>query len=130
LEFDEREERCIIGEEEAIWALRFVLPYINEVLIKIKALFSGDPSTTMKVSRAPPKFSALCFFCFFFLPQNMKFLKVVKQMWANGQLAVLLFALARCGSSITLWTLAKMGNFLDLCILAKNFSVFFYSFYC
>lgn len=50
VEFDEREgERCVIGEEEAIWALRFLLPYINEVLFKIKALFSGDPATTMKV---------------------------------------------------------------------------------
>ncbi|KAJ6813150.1 reticulon-like protein B21 isoform X1 [Iris pallida] len=30
-EFDVRAERCMIGEEEAIWMLRFLLPYINEV---------------------------------------------------------------------------------------------------
>lgn len=49
-EFDARAERCMIGEEEAIWVLRFLLPYINEVLLKIRALFSGDPATTMKLA--------------------------------------------------------------------------------
>ncbi|XP_024968791.1 reticulon-like protein B21 [Cynara cardunculus var. scolymus] len=68
------DEECVLGEEEAIWALKLFLPYINEFLLKIKALFSGDPATTMK-------------------------------------LAVLLFVLARCGSSITIWKLAKMGFF-------------------
>nr|ACJ86231.1 unknown [Medicago truncatula] len=54
--------------------LKLVLPYLNEFLSKLKALFSGDPGTTMK-------------------------------------LAVLLFVLARCGSFITLWKMAKIGFF-------------------
>ncbi|XP_056166926.1 reticulon-like protein B21 isoform X2 [Syzygium oleosum] len=65
---------CVLGEEEAIWLLKLVLPYLNEFLLKLKALFSGDPGTTMK-------------------------------------LAVLLFVLARCGSSITIWKMAKFGFF-------------------
>ncbi|GMN56974.1 hypothetical protein TIFTF001_026084 [Ficus carica] len=64
----------VLGEEEAIWLLKLVLPYLNEFLLKLKALFSGDPATTMK-------------------------------------LAVLLFVLARCGSSVTIWTMAKLGFF-------------------
>ncbi|KAF8035645.1 hypothetical protein BT93_C1620 [Corymbia citriodora subsp. variegata] len=65
---------CVLGEEEAIWLLKVVLPYLNEFLLKLKAMFSGDPGTTMK-------------------------------------LAVLLFVLARCGSSITIWKMAKFGFF-------------------
>ncbi|XP_073278993.1 uncharacterized protein [Primulina huaijiensis] len=65
-------EDYVIGEEEAIWVIKLVLPYLNEFLLKLRALFSGDPATTMK-------------------------------------LAVLLFVLARCGSSITLWKMAKLG---------------------
>ncbi|KAE8689010.1 Reticulon-like protein B21 [Hibiscus syriacus] len=68
------ESSCVVGEEEAIWVLKLVLPYLNEFLLKLRALFSGDPSTTMK-------------------------------------LAVLLFVLARCGSSITIWKMAKLGFF-------------------
>ncbi|KAL2502215.1 Reticulon-like protein B21 [Forsythia ovata] len=67
-------EDYVVGEEEAIWLLKLILPYINEFLLKIRALFSGDPATTMK-------------------------------------LAVLLFVLARCGSSITIWKMAKLGFF-------------------
>ncbi|KAJ6923686.1 hypothetical protein NC652_017111 [Populus alba x Populus x berolinensis] len=40
----------VVGEGEAIWLLKLVLPYLNECLLKIRALFSGDPSTTMKAS--------------------------------------------------------------------------------
>ncbi|MBA0835867.1 hypothetical protein Goarm_008120 [Gossypium armourianum] len=61
----------VVGEEEAFWLLKLVLPYLNEFLIKLRALFSGDPATTMK-------------------------------------LAVLLFVLARCGSSITIWKMTKL----------------------
>ncbi|PPD75559.1 hypothetical protein GOBAR_DD27509 [Gossypium barbadense] len=68
------ESNCVVGEEEAIWLLKLVLPYLNEFLLKLRALFSGDPSTTMKM-------------------------------------AVLLFVLARCGSSITIWKMAKLGFF-------------------
>ncbi|XP_012445717.2 reticulon-like protein B21 [Gossypium raimondii] len=64
----------VVGEEEAFWLLKLVLPYLNEFLIKLRALFSGDPATTMK-------------------------------------LAVLLFVLARCGSSITIWKMTKLGFF-------------------
>jgi len=73
---DERHsERCyLLGEEEAIWLLRLVLPYINEVLLNLRSLFSGEPATTMK-------------------------------------LALLLFAMARCGNFVTLWTLAKLGKY-------------------
>ncbi|XP_022728633.1 reticulon-like protein B21 [Durio zibethinus] len=68
------ESSCVLGEEEAVWILKLVLPYLNEFLLKLRALFSGDPATTMK-------------------------------------LAVLLFVLARCGSSITIWKMAKLGFF-------------------
>ncbi|CAH9093386.1 unnamed protein product [Cuscuta europaea] len=64
----------VVGEEEAIWALKRILPYVNEFLLKIRALFSGDPATTFKM-------------------------------------AVLLFVLAKCGSSISIWKMAKLGFF-------------------
>ncbi|MCD7458545.1 hypothetical protein HAX54_038558 [Datura stramonium] len=64
----------VVGEEEAVWVLKLILPLINEFLLKIRALFSGDPSTTMKM-------------------------------------AVLLFLLAKFGSSITIWKLSKLGFF-------------------
>ncbi|XP_010930926.1 uncharacterized protein [Elaeis guineensis] len=73
-EYDEMDERYMVGEEEAIWLLRLFLPYINELLLKLKALFSGDPAATLK-------------------------------------LAVLLFVMARCGGSITIWTTAKLVFF-------------------
>ncbi|XP_022750239.1 reticulon-like protein B21 isoform X2 [Durio zibethinus] len=68
------ESSCVLGEDEAVWLLKLVLPYLNEFLLKLRALFSGDPATTMK-------------------------------------LALLLFVLARCGSSITIWKMAKLGFF-------------------
>ncbi|KAG5593690.1 hypothetical protein H5410_034922 [Solanum commersonii] len=64
----------VLGEEEAMWILKSILPCINECLMKIRALFSGDPATTMKM-------------------------------------AVLLFIFARCGSSITIWKMSKLGFF-------------------
>ncbi|XP_062078389.1 reticulon-like protein B21 isoform X2 [Humulus lupulus] len=75
--------RYVLGEEEAIWLLKLVLPYLNECLLKLKALFSGDPSTTMK-------------------------------------LAVFLFVLARCGSSITIWTMAKLVLLFTFLILLNS----------
>ncbi|KAL8145292.1 uncharacterized protein LOC141706901 [Apium graveolens] len=71
---DDTSQEYVVGEEEAVWLLKLILPYINEFLSKIRALFSGDPATTMK-------------------------------------LAVLLFVLARCGSSITIWKMTKLGFF-------------------
>nr|GMD81484.1 reticulon-like protein B21 [Ipomoea batatas] len=63
----------VVGEDEAVRVVKFVLPCINEFLLNIRALFSGDPATTMKM-------------------------------------AVLLFILAQCGSSITVWKMAKLGK--------------------
>ncbi|CAB4319184.1 unnamed protein product [Prunus armeniaca] len=54
----------VVGEEEAMWLLKLVLPYLNELLLKMKALFLG-----------------------ILLPQ------------------------LRCGSSITIWTMSKVGFF-------------------
>lgn len=71
---DETCQEYVFGVEEAIWLMKMILPYINEFLLKLRALFSGDPAITMK-------------------------------------LAVLLFVLARCGGSITIWKMAKLGFF-------------------
>ncbi|TKY73113.1 Reticulon protein B21 [Spatholobus suberectus] len=71
---DVEDSNYVVGEEDAIWMLKLILPYLNEFLSKLKALFSGDPGTTIK-------------------------------------LAVLLFVLARCGSCITIWKMAKFGFF-------------------
>lgn len=57
----DRSQDYVVGEEEAIWVLKLVLPYINEFLLKLRALFSGDPSTTMKV-----RFSFLYVFQFLY----------------------------------------------------------------
>ncbi|XP_051114341.1 reticulon-like protein B21 [Andrographis paniculata] len=67
-------EEYVIGEEEAIRVTKMFLPYLNEFLVNLKDLFSGDPATTMK-------------------------------------LAVMLFALAQCGGSITIWKVVKLGFF-------------------
>ncbi|CAN1325868.1 Reticulon-like protein B21 [Linum perenne] len=49
-EEEEDKGRYVVGEGEAIGLVKLVLPYLNECLLKIKALFSGDPSTTMKLA--------------------------------------------------------------------------------
>ncbi|KAK7411586.1 hypothetical protein VNO78_03021 [Psophocarpus tetragonolobus] len=71
---DVEDSNYVLGEEDAVWMLKLILPYLNEFLSKFKALFSGDPGTTIR-------------------------------------LAVLLFVLARCGSYITIWKMAKFGFF-------------------
>ncbi|XP_021740081.1 reticulon-like protein B21 [Chenopodium quinoa] len=71
---DRRRENYVWGEEEAVWLVKLVLPYLNEFLLKIRGFFSGDPAMTMK-------------------------------------LAVVLFVLARCGSSITVWKMLKLSFF-------------------
>ncbi|GAB4828151.1 hypothetical protein Ancab_035067 [Ancistrocladus abbreviatus] len=71
---EDSRQNYVLGEEEAVWLVRLVLPYLNEFLLKIRDLFSGDPAVTMK-------------------------------------LAVVLFVLARCGSSITIWKMVKLGFF-------------------
>ncbi|CAO2841413.1 unnamed protein product [Amaranthus hypochondriacus] len=38
------------GEEEAIWFVKLVLPYMNESVLKLRVLFSGDPAMTMKLA--------------------------------------------------------------------------------
>ncbi|XVF89252.1 hypothetical protein PTKIN_Ptkin19aG0115300 [Pterospermum kingtungense] len=47
---DMDESSCVVGEEEAVWLLKLVLPYLNEFLLKVRAFFSGDPGTTMKLA--------------------------------------------------------------------------------
>ncbi|XP_021731361.1 reticulon-like protein B21 [Chenopodium quinoa] len=71
---DWRRENYVMGEEEAVWLVKLVLPYLNEFLLKLRGFFSGDPAVTMK-------------------------------------LAVVLFVLARCGSSITVWKMLKLSFF-------------------
>ncbi|KAG6482480.1 hypothetical protein ZIOFF_059111 [Zingiber officinale] len=66
LEYDERDERYMVGEEDAIWILRLLLPYLNEM-------------------------------------------------------AVLLFAMAKCGSSITIWTMSKLT--FEICFTFVLFTV-------
>ena len=48
---DERNGHHLVGEEDAIWLLRLALPYVNEVLLTLRSLFSGEPATTMKVKK-------------------------------------------------------------------------------
>ncbi|KAL6012145.1 hypothetical protein ACLOJK_002623 [Asimina triloba] len=81
------EKYMVVGEEEAIWVLRMILPYFNALLFKIRGLFSGDPAMTMKGT----------------LLNEMITWRV--------QLAILLFVLARCGSSITIWTMGRLAFF-------------------
>ncbi|CAL5341164.1 unnamed protein product [Camellia sinensis] len=73
---DDTNQDYVVGEEEAVWLVKMILPYLNEFLLKFRALFCGDPATTMK-------------------------------------LAIMLFVLAKCGSSITIWKMAKLGGFLE-----------------
>ncbi|PIM97472.1 hypothetical protein CDL12_30057 [Handroanthus impetiginosus] len=74
IDVDDTKQDYVVGEEEAVWVVKLVLPYVNEFLLRLRGLFSGDPPTTLK-------------------------------------LAVLLFILARCGGSITLCKMAKLGFF-------------------
>ncbi|CAL5359646.1 unnamed protein product [Camellia sinensis] len=71
---DDTNQDYIVGEEEAVWLVKMILPYLNEFLLKFRTLFCGDPATTMK-------------------------------------LAIMLFVLARFGSTITIWKMAKLGFF-------------------
>ncbi|KAI8004568.1 Reticulon-like protein B21 [Camellia lanceoleosa] len=70
---DDTNQDCVVGEEEAVCLVKIILPYLNEFLLKFRALFCGDPATTIK-------------------------------------LAIMLFVLAKCGSSITIWKMAKLGE--------------------
>ncbi|KAL3623945.1 hypothetical protein CASFOL_032761 [Castilleja foliolosa] len=47
---DSENKDCVVGEEEAIRVVKLILPYLNEFLLKLRALFSGDPATTMKLA--------------------------------------------------------------------------------
>ncbi|KAI8021202.1 Reticulon-like protein B21 [Camellia lanceoleosa] len=71
---DDTNQDYVVGEEEAVWLVKMILPYLNEFLLKFTAFFCGDPATTMK-------------------------------------LTIMLFVLAKCGSSITIWKIAKLGFF-------------------
>ncbi|KAH6827487.1 Reticulon family protein [Perilla frutescens var. hirtella] len=48
IDMDSTDEEYVVGEEEAVWVMKLVLPYLNEFLSKLRSLFSGDPATTMK----------------------------------------------------------------------------------
>ena len=77
------------------------MPYLNESLFQLRSLFSGDPSTTLKVS---------------LLLLLLSFLHSIELNKDDDddhhvQMGVVLFILARWGPSITLWNLAKFGNF-------------------
>ncbi|KAK7388359.1 hypothetical protein VNO78_23175 [Psophocarpus tetragonolobus] len=47
---DVEDTKYVLGEEEAIWVLKLILPYLNEFLSKLRGMFSGDPGTTMKLA--------------------------------------------------------------------------------
>lgn len=49
---EEEERHKVVGvrEEDVKRMLRLIMPYLNESLHQLRALFSGDPSTTLKVS--------------------------------------------------------------------------------
>lgn len=118
----------VLGEGEAIWLLKLILPYLNEFLLKLKALFSGDPATTMKVT-TPVFCFCLVFasFIFVYLPHK-KLMNYESETWL---LAVLLFVLARCGSSITIWKMIKVGKLQKLSFNKKknqNFYLLIYLF--
>lgn len=49
MEYDETDDKYMVEEEDAIWVLKMLLPYVNELLVKLRRLFSGDPATTLKV---------------------------------------------------------------------------------
>ncbi|CAF2137232.1 BnaA02g07960D [Brassica napus] len=82
-EEEEKHKGVGVREEDVKRVLRLIMPYVNESLLQLRALFSGDPSTTLKMG-------------------------------------VVLFILARWGSSITLWNLAKFG-FLGAFTVPKIF---------
>ncbi|KAF2597530.1 hypothetical protein F2Q68_00007922 [Brassica cretica] len=48
---DEEEKHKGVGvrEEDVKRILRLIMPYLNESLLQLRALFSGDPSTTLKM---------------------------------------------------------------------------------
>ncbi|KAI8023520.1 Reticulon-like protein B21 [Camellia lanceoleosa] len=70
---DDTNQDYVVGEEEAVWLVKMILPYLNEFLMKFRAFLCGDPATTMK-------------------------------------LAIMLFVLARFGSTMTIWKMAKLGS--------------------
>ncbi|KAI8018183.1 Reticulon-like protein B21 [Camellia lanceoleosa] len=70
---DDTNQDYIVGEEEAVWLVKMILPYLNDFLLKFRALFCRDLATTMK-------------------------------------LAIMLFVLARFGSTITIRKMAKLGE--------------------
>lgn len=74
------ESSYVVGEEEAVWLLKLVLPSLNEFLLKVRALFTGDPGTTMKVISF--FFFPTIWYSFSFLTLRKKMEKV-DQNWEN-----------------------------------------------
>ena len=54
VEEEERHRGVGVKEEDVKRMLRVIMPYLNESLLQLRALFSGDPSTTLKVSLFSP----------------------------------------------------------------------------
>lgn len=54
VEEEEKHKEVGVREEEVKRILRLIMPYLNESLLQLRALFSGDPSTTLKVSVPSP----------------------------------------------------------------------------
>lgn len=54
VEEEERHRGVGVREEDVKRMLRVIMPYLNESLLQLRALFSGDPSTTLKVSPSSP----------------------------------------------------------------------------
>ncbi|KAL0735037.1 hypothetical protein Bca4012_011247 [Brassica carinata] len=109
MEEEERHKGAGVREEDVRRMLRVVMPYLNESLLQLRALFSGDPSTTLKVSPL------------LYLPTSIDLNGKEIIILGTVQMGVVLFILARCGSSITLWNLAKFG-FLGAFTVPKIFN--------
>ncbi|XP_018475198.1 reticulon-like protein B21 isoform X1 [Raphanus sativus] len=49
VEEEEMHKGAGVREEDVKRMFRVIMPYLNESLLQLRALFSGDPSTTLKV---------------------------------------------------------------------------------
>lgn len=85
------QEYYVLGEGEAMWLVKMVLPYLNEFLVKLRALFSGDPATTMKVNSL---------FFFFFSPSFPIFYLSVKITRSQQNMTMAVGSSAVCSGKV------------------------------
>ncbi|KAE9462584.1 hypothetical protein C3L33_05491, partial [Rhododendron williamsianum] len=85
------QEYYVLGEGEAMWLVKMVLPYLNEFLVKLRALFSGDPATTMKVNSL---------FFFFFSPSFPIFYLSVKITRSHQNMTMAVGSSAVCSGKV------------------------------